>query len=104
HNARFVLPATFRAPQLNYLLLNRFTSTIGPTLTPAVNLVRLLLRWMHPSTNLYPNHLLQTLSLLPRLQNLTISFSSPITNRDIHRHMLHTSNISHVTLPNLRFF
>ena len=104
HNARFVLPATFRAPELNYLLLNRFTSTIGPSLTPAVNLVRLLLRWMHPSTNLYPSHLLQTLSLLPRLQNLTISFSSPIPNHDIQRHMLHTSNISHVTLPNLRFF
>ena len=105
HNAHLALPATFRAPQLNLLTLHRFPSPIeSPLLTTAVNLVRLWLRWIHPSTNIYPNHLLQGLSLLPRLQNLIISFSSAIPNREIERHMLHTPNTTHITLPNLHFF
>ena len=104
YDIHLVLPTTFRAPQLNYLMLNRFYSIGLPLLTTAVNLVRLVLRWTHPSTNLYPNHLLQALSLLPRLQNLTLVFSSPIPNREIERHMLHAPNITYTTLPHLRFF
>ena len=105
HSAHLALPATFRAPQLNLLLLNHFPSPIGlPLLTTAVKLVWLNLRWIHPSTNLYPNDLLPALSLLPRLQVLIISFSSPVPNREIERHMLHTPNTTHITLPNLRFF
>jgi hypothetical protein len=103
-NAHLALPATFRAPQLNLLVLDHFASPTGsPLLTTAVNLVWLVLRWIHPSTNLHPNHLLQALSVLPRLQNLIISFS-PVPNREIERHMLHTPNITPTTLPNLSFF
>jgi hypothetical protein len=104
HNARLALPTTFGAPQLNYLLLNHFSSIGSPLLTTAVNLVRLVLRWIHPSTNLYPNHMLQLLSLLPRLQNLTLVFSSPIPNGEIEGHILHAPNITYTTLPHLRFF
>ena len=105
HNAHVVLPATFRAPQLNHLTLNHFDSPIGsPLLITAVNLVRLSLQWVHPSTNLYPNDLFQALSLLPQLQNLTISFSSPVTKRDIERKMLGVLIEAHTTLPNLRSF
>ena len=105
HNAHLALPATFGAPQLNLILLNHFPSPIeSPLLTTAANLVWLVLRWIQPSTSPYPSDLLQALSLLPRLQNLIISFSSPVPNRDIERHMLHTPNITHTTLPNLSFF
>ena len=105
HDDHLVLPTTFRAAQLNYLLLDHFAFPIGsPLLTTAVNLVRLMLRWIHPPTNLYPSHLLQVLSLLPRLQDLILIFSFPIPNREIERHMLHMPNITHTTLPDLRFF
>ena len=105
HTTHLVLPTTFRAPQLSHFMLKHFASPIGsPLLTTAACLVILSLRWIYPSTNLYPNHLLQALSLLPQLQDLAISFSSPIPNRDIERHTLRISNITHSTLPNLRYF
>ena len=105
HNARLVLPATFRAPQLSYLMLNHIDSPIGsPLLTTVVSLVRLSLGWIHPSTSLYPNHVLQALSLLPHLQALVLSFSSPVPNREIERHMLRMPIVTHTTLPNLRSF
>ena len=103
HNAHLILPATFRAPQLKYLMLNHFSSIGSPLPTTAVNLVKLVLRWIHPSTNLYPHHLLPALSLLPQLQNLTLVFSS-IPDHEIQRHLLHAPNITHTTLPNLRIF
>jgi len=105
HTARLVLPATFRAPQLSYLMLSHIDSPIGsPLLTTAVGLVRLSLGWIHPSTNLCPNHLLQALSLLPQLEALVISFSSPIPTREIEGYMLHMPIVTHTTLPNLRSF
>ena len=104
-DTHLVLPATFSAPQLSHLKLNRLSSPIGSRLlTAAVSLVTLRLRWMHPSTNSYPNHLLQALSLLHQLKHLSISFSSPVPNREIERHMLHTPNITHTMLPNLVYF
>ena len=104
-DTHLVLPATFSAPQLSQLQLNHLTSPIGSRLlTTAVSLVILRLRWMHPSTNPYPNHLLEALSLLHQLEHLAISFSSPVPNREIERHMLHTPNITHTMLPNLLYF
>jgi len=104
-NVHLVLPATFRAPQLNHLMLDHFASPIGsPLLATAVSLVRLSLRWIHPSTNLYPDHLIQALSLLPQLQNLAVIFSSPVPKREIERHILRMPSITHTTLPNLRSF
>ena len=105
HNAHVVLPATFRAPRLNYLVLKHFTSPIGPPLlTTSVSLVKLSLQWIRPSKNLYPDHLFQVLSLLPQLQDVEISFSSPIPKREIERHTSRMPNITHTTLPNLRTF
>jgi len=104
-NAHLVLPATFRAPQRSYLVLNHFTSPIGlPLLTTAVSLVGLSLRWIQPSTGLSPDHFFQSLSLLPRLQELQISFSSPVPSRGIQGPMLRMQNITQTTLPNLRSF
>ena len=103
-NAHLALPMTFRAPQLNNCMLKHFASIGPPFLTTAVSLHMLSLRLIHPSTNLYPNDLLQALSVLPQLHSLAISFSSPIPNRDIDRHMLRTPNITHTTLPNIRQF
>ena len=105
HHAHLVLPATFRAPQLNYLMLDHVASPIGsPLLTTAVSLVRISLEWIPPLINLYPNHLFQALSLLPQLQDFAISFSSPVPSREIERHMLHMPIVTHTTLPNLRSF
>jgi len=106
HDARLALPSTFKAPQLRMLVLNHFVSPIGsPLLTTAVRIVSLSLRWVHPSTNLYPNHLFPALSCLPQLQNLEISFSSPVpNNREIERQLLGMPIIPHIALPNLRFF
>ena len=103
--ARLVLPSTFEAPQLRILVLKQVASPIGPPLlTTAVSLVRLSLQWIHPLTNLYPNHLFQALSLLPQLQNLMITFSSPVPDREIERQLLRIPTITHITLPNLRAF
>jgi len=105
HDARLILPSTFEAPQLSHLVLNHFASPIGSLLlTTAVSLVTLSLQRVHPWTNLYPNHFFQALSLLPRLQDLAMSFSSPVPNREIERHMLRMPNITHATLPNLLSF
>ena len=105
HDAHLVLPSTFEAPQLTYIILNHIASPIGSLLlTTAVSLVKLSLRWIHPSTNLYPNHLFQALSFLPQLQVLAITFSSPVPNREIEGHMFRTPNMTHITLPNLQSF
>src|SRR6202008_243830 len=72
--------------------------------TTATGLVRLVLRWIHPSTYLSPNHLLQSLSLLPQLEKLEIRFRSPIPNREIARQLLHTPITTQVVLHNLHQF
>jgi len=99
--APLVLPSTFEAPQLRILVLEQVASPIGsPLLTTAIGLVRLSLRWVHPLTNLYPDHLFQALSHLPQLQNLMITFSSRVPNPEIERQLLRMP--THITLPNLR--
>jgi hypothetical protein len=101
-NIYLTLPPTFEAPQIRHLILDRFTSPIGsPFLTSAVGLVTLLCR-IYPSTYPHPNHLLQTLSLLPQLERLKIGFLYPVPNRE--RQMLLTPITTRVTLPNLRRF
>jgi len=105
HDARLALPSTFEAPQLSHLVLNHFASPIGSLLlTTAVSLVTLSLRRIHPWTNLCPNHLFPVLPLLPQLQDLEITFSSPVPNHEIERHMLRIPNMTYTTLPNLRSF
>jgi hypothetical protein len=105
HNAHLILPSTFEAPQLRFLFLKQFASPIGsPLLTTAAGLSILSLCWIHPSTYPHPNQLLQTLSLLPHLGVLQISFHSPVSKRDIERQLLQSPIMTHVTLPNLYNF
>lgn len=105
HDTLLMLPATFEAPQLRLLILNHFSSPIrSPLLTTAIGLVTLSLRWTHPSTYLHPDHLLQAISLLSRLETLEIGFSSSIPNREIERQLSHIPIITHVTLSHLQWF
>ena len=41
---------------------------------------------------------------MPQLENLEISFTFPIPNRDVERQLTHTPITTHITLPNLRLF
>jgi len=105
HNTLLVLPATFEAPQLRLLTLNHFTSPIrSRLLTTSIGLVTLALRWIHPSTYLHPNHLLEPISLLPQLETLEIGFLSPIPNCEVERQLSQMLIITHVTLPHLQWF
>jgi hypothetical protein len=105
HNTHLILPSTFQAPQLRILILKHFASPIGsPLLTTAVGLSRLSLLWIHPSAYPHPDHLLQTLSLLPHLKTFDIRFRFPVSKRDIEQQLLQSPIITHVTLPNLRRF
>jgi hypothetical protein len=101
-----ILPETFQAPQLRHLLLMSFVHPIGSRLlTTAVGLVFLSLISGHPSTYFQPNILLRWLSFMPHLETLLIGlYSSPVSNRDVERHLMHTPMTTHVTLPNLRWF
>jgi hypothetical protein len=105
HNTQLTIPLTFRAPQLGHLALDHFTSLIGsPFLTSATGLITLLLGWIHPSIYPHPNHLLQSLSLLPQLETLEISFLSAVPSREIESQLLHTPITTHITLSNFRHF
>jgi hypothetical protein len=104
-NAHLSLPLTFEAPLLRHLWLDCFTNPIGsPFLTSAVGLVTLLLRWIHTSTYVQPEHFLQAISLLPHLQRLGIGFISPVLNSEIESQLSHAPITIQVTLPNLRRF
>jgi hypothetical protein len=105
HDTQLALPLTFEAPHLRRLSLSHFASQIGsPLLSTATGLVRLLLDWIHPSTYPHPNDFLGQLASLPQLENLEISFRSPVPKRDIERQLLHDPVTIHVTHPNLRVF
>jgi hypothetical protein len=103
HDSRLMLLSTFEAPQLRYLWLNYFASPIGSRLlTTAVGLVSLFLRWIHPSTCPHPNHLLQSLSLLPQLETLEIAFSF-VPNPDFESQLLKTPILTCAIFPNLHY-
>ncbi|KAH9992554.1 hypothetical protein BJV74DRAFT_884673 [Russula compacta] len=107
HNMGLILPETFQAPHLRHLILMNFAISIrSPLLTTVVpvDLVTLSLQWIHPSAYFRPNDLLQRLSLMPQLEVLGISFHSPIPNRDVVMTLLDTPTMTHITLPNLRWF
>lgn len=105
HNTHLILPTTFQAPHLRHLILNHFASPIeSPLLTTTVGLVTLVLWWIHPSTYLHPDHLLQPLSHLLQLETLEIGFRSPVPKHDIERQLSHMPITTQVTLPNLHWF
>ena len=100
-----VLPRTFQAPHLRHFFLFHVALPIGsPLLTTAVGLVSLWLDHIPPSAYFPPAYLLTRLSLMPQLEQLLISFHSPLPNRDVERQLLDTPITMHITLPNLRLF
>ena len=105
HNTILSLPKTFRAPYLRHLILINMAFPIGGSLlTSAADLVTLSLQLIHPSAYFPLNHLLQRLSSMPQLEVFGGTFHSPLTKRAIGRHLTHTSIMTHVSLPNLRWF
>jgi hypothetical protein len=103
-NTILALPETFQAPHMRHLVLNNFALPASPLLTTAVGLVTLSLMWIHPSAYFHPSEFLQRVSHFPQLKTLRINFQSPVPNHDVERHLLDTPVMTHVTLPNLRWF
>ena len=100
-----ILPKTFQAPHLRYLILVHFAFPIGsPLLMTAVGLVTLSLQRIPRSAHFHPNDLLQQLSMMPQLEVLGIDFRSQAPNRDVEMQLLDTPIMTHAALPNLRWF
>src|SRR5258708_13969396 len=90
---------------LQHLLLSGFALPMGSRLlTTAVGLVTLSLHMEHPPAYFQPNDLLRWISFMPQLETLMLGFSFPVPNRDVERQIAHTPNMTHLTLPNLRWF
>src|SRR5216683_1830856 len=103
-NTGFTLPETFRAPHLRHLVLTYFAfPMVFASLAPAKGLITLSLDQIPASAYFSPNSLLQWVSLMPHLQTLEISFHS-LPNPDVERQYLDMPMMTHVTLPNLRWF
>ncbi len=104
-NTPLIFPETFRAPRLRHLLLEDFTLPIGsPLLTTAMGLVTLCLFITHPSAYFQPNTLHQWLSSMPQLDTFWVSFSFPSLSHDVEAQVSHAPIMTHITLPNLRWF
>ena len=102
HFQRLILPDTFRAPHLRHLILNAFSLSIkSPLLTTSTRIVTLSL---HSMAYFGPNDLLQQLSNLPQLETLRITPHSPTLHGDVDMLLSRVQVITHVTLPNLRWF
>ena len=99
-----MLSKTFRAPRLRHLLLFGFAIPMGSQLpTTAAGLVMLALAIAHPSAYFQPNTLLQWLSSMPQLEKLLIVFAGPISDPDVERQIVHATDITDISLPNLRW-
>jgi hypothetical protein len=99
------LPETLQAPHLRHLTLHGFVLPIGSRLlTTTVGLVTLCLVVSQPSAYIQPNTLLHWISAMPQLETLMIYISFPVPNRDVERQLMHTPIMTHITLPNLRWF
>jgi hypothetical protein len=100
---RLALPVAFQAPNLRRLhLIYTALPIASPLLTSTGGLVELVLFGIPRSAYFPPGYLLTRLSLMPQLESLTISFHSPLPNRDVVRQLLDIPIMTHVTLPNLR--
>jgi hypothetical protein len=99
-----VIPVTFQAPNLLYLILKTASLPIGSSLltTTAAGLVTLSL--LHIPPHFPPVYILTRLSLMLRLELLVIGFQppfpSPLPNRDVDRQLHQTPDMT--PLPNLR--
>ena len=98
-----ILPKTLQAPHLRHLTLCAIDLPIeSRLLITAVGLTTL--NMIRPPY-LQPAVLIQWLSFLPQLENMT-SLSLPVSNRDVDRQPtgIQTPITTHITLPNLRSF
>jgi hypothetical protein len=103
--ATLILSETLQAPRLRHLALSCFTlPTECRLLTTAVDLVTLALAMGHPGTYFQPHTLLQWLSFMPRLEKLLIVLLFPVSDRDVDMQLIHASIMTHITLPDLRWF
>jgi len=101
----FVLPETFRAPMLRHLVLLNFTLPVGSSLlATATGLVTFSLSIIPPSVPWNPVDVLYRVSSMPHLQTLRISFWSTVPNHYDGRQVVNAPNVTHVVLPNLRWF
>ncbi|KAH9971474.1 hypothetical protein BGW80DRAFT_442291 [Lactifluus volemus] len=100
------LPSTFQAPNLRHLQLSTASVPIQSSLltTTAAGLVSLSLLNISASEPVYlpPSYILTRLPLMAQLERLSITFHSPIPNRDVERQLHQTPDMT--TLPNLRRF
>ena len=95
-----VLPHTFQAPHLRYLILIGFAFPIGRPLFPtSMGIVTLSLQEIDSYINFRLNDLFHLLSLLPQLESLTIGFNAHVVVQPPKM-----SNMTHLTLPNLHHF
>jgi hypothetical protein len=99
-----ILPKTLRTPHLRHLTIDCSIPTRFQLLTTAPGLVTLHLALYHPSTYFQPTVLLQSLSLMPQLEDLLIRFYFTVPNRVVERQLMRTPIMTRVTLPNLRSF
>jgi hypothetical protein len=97
------LPETLQTPHLRHLVFGGSIRIRSPLLGTAAGLVNLYLRLFHPSTYVQPTVLLQSLSLMPQLENLVIYIHFVVPNH-VERQLMLTPITTHVTLLNLRFF
>jgi len=100
----FVLPETFRAPNLRHLVLLNFSVPVASSLlVTATGLITFSLNSIPASVTWHPTDFLHQVSSLPHLQTLGISFYSVVPKHDVGRRVVNTPNVTHVILPNLRW-
>jgi hypothetical protein len=100
-----ILPETFRAPHLRHFITTNTAFPIGsPLLMTHVGVVTLSLQLLHPSAYFSPNDLLNSLSRMPQLETLRVSFSSAIPSCVVKQQLLLTPITTYIILPNLRWF
>ena len=100
----FLLPETFRAPNLRHLVLVNFALPAGsPLFETTTGLLTFSLNSIPPSVSWHPTDLLHRVSSMPHLQTLGISFYLVVPNHDVGRRVVNTPNVTHVILPNLRW-
>jgi hypothetical protein len=96
-----VFPETFRAPNLRHLILVNFALPTGSTLlSTTAGLVTFSLSYIAPSVSYHLTDLFHQVSSMPQLRTLRISFPP---DHDVRRSVVNTPNVTHVTLPNLRW-
>jgi hypothetical protein len=84
-NTILILPETLQAPNLRHIMLAGFALPMGYRLiTTAVGLVTICLAFLHPSTSIHPNTLLQWISFMPQLESLVFGHLFPVPNPTPH--------------------